>query len=94
MGIMLALDRPRQPRGRRHGQHARNAEDQACVDALEAFLRSDAPGADRCLSRLAWTVLASRLLPAAVALADAVGAVLTDEPPSGARLTIDGTPAA
>lgn len=91
MGVMLSLDRPRQSRSRRQGQHARTADDQACVDALAAFLRYDASGADRCLSRLAKTVLASRLLPAAVALAEAVGTVLTEDSPSGGRVTIDFT---
>ena len=91
MGVMLALDRPRQPRARRHGQHARNADDQARVAALAAYLRFDAPGPDRCLGRLARAVLATRLLPAAVAVAEAVGAVLTEGSPSGTRVTIDLT---
>ena len=61
MGVMLCLDRPeqrarsRQPRGRRHGQHARSAEDQACMDAL--VLRGDAPAAGWYLSRVARKVL-------------------------------------
>jgi len=91
MGVMLSLDRPRQSRGRRHGQHARTADDQTCVDALAALLRYDASGADRCLSRLARTVLAGRLLPAAVALAEAVGTVLTEDSRPGRRVAIGFT---
>jgi hypothetical protein len=60
MGVMLALDRPRPPRSRRHGHHAR-------------------------------TVLARRLLPAAAALAEAVGAVLAEDSRSGGRVAIDVT---
>ena len=64
--------------------------------ALAAYLRFDAPGPDRCLGRLARAVLAravlaTRLLPAAVAVAEAVGAVLTEGSPSGTRVTIDLT---
>lgn len=79
MGVMLALDKPR-ARLRRRGQHTRTPEEQACLDAFAAFLRYDAPSAGRSLSRLATTVLASRLLPAARALADAVDLVLADQP--------------
>jgi hypothetical protein len=82
MGVMLALDGPRQARGRRRGQHTRSPEEQACVDAFAAFLH-DPPGAGRALSRLGATVLAGRLLPAARALADAVDMVLADQPASG-----------
>jgi hypothetical protein len=89
MGVMLALDRPRPPRSRGHGQHARPADDQARADALVAFLRYDAPGRDRRLGRLARVMRCRRLLPAAVALAEAVGAVLTEDS-SGPG----GTPAA
>jgi hypothetical protein len=85
---MLALDWPRQPRGRRPGQHARTADEQARAGAHAAFLRYDAPGQDR-FGRLARVVLGRRLLPAAVTLAEAVGAVLTEG--SSGR---DGTPAA
>lgn len=87
MGVMLSLDEPgqsdkaRQPWSRKHGQHARSSDDQACLDALAAFLRDDAPGAGRCLSRVAGNVLAGRLLPAAVALAEAADTVLTGESP-------------
>ena len=78
MGVMLALDKPR-ARLRRRGQHSRTPEEQACLDAFAAFLRYDAPSAGRSLSRLATTVLASRLLPAALALADAVDLVLAEQ---------------
>jgi hypothetical protein len=78
MGVMLALDQ-RQARARRRAQHRRTPEEQACLDAFAAFLRYDAPGAGRCLSRLATTVLAGKLLPAAKALADAVDIVLGEE---------------
>ncbi len=88
MGVMLSLNRPgpsgklMQPRGRKHGQHARNPADQACMDAFAAFLRDDASGAGRCLSRMAKRVLAARLLPAAVALAEAADTVLTGQSPA------------
>jgi hypothetical protein len=82
MGVMLALDGPRQARGRRRGQHTRSPEEQACVDAFAAFLH-DPPGGGRALSRLGAAVLAGRLLPAARALADAVDLVLADQPASG-----------
>jgi hypothetical protein len=49
------------------------------MDAFAAFLRYDAPGGGRCLSRLAASVLAGKLRPAAQALADAVGIVLAEE---------------
>jgi hypothetical protein len=79
MGVMLALDGPRS-RLRRRGQHTRTPEEQACLDAFAAFLRYDASSAGRSLSRLATTVLAGKLLPAARALADAVDLVLADQP--------------
>jgi hypothetical protein len=79
MGVMLALDKPR-ARLRRRGQHTRTPEEQVCLDAFAAFLRYDAPSAGRSLSRLANGVLASRLLPAARALADAVDLVLAEQP--------------
>ena len=87
MGVMLALDKPR-ARLRRRGQHTRTSEEQACLDAFAAFLRYDAPSAGRSLSRLATTVLASRLRPAARALADAVDLVLAEQP-MGAPLAPD-----
>jgi hypothetical protein len=53
-------------------------EDQACLEALAAFLRSDATSAGRCLSRVSRANLAARLLPAARALAQAADLVLTE----------------
>ena len=91
MGVMLALDRPRPPRSHRHGQHARNRDDQARVDGLAAFLRSDPAGANRSLGHLARTVLARWLLPAAAALAEAVGVVLAEDSRSGGRVAMDVT---
>ena len=79
MGVMLASDKPK-GRLRRRGQHTRTPEEQACLDAFAAFLRYDASSAGRSLSRLGPTVLASRLLPAARALADAVDVVLAEQP--------------
>jgi hypothetical protein len=92
MGVMLALEKPR-VRLRRRGQHTRTPEEQACLDAFAAFLRYDAPSAGRSLSRLATGVLASRLLPAARALADAVDLVLAEQPlaaPVAARAALSG----
>jgi hypothetical protein len=80
MGVSLSLEGTRQPRGRkRGGQHTRTAEEQACLDALAAFLRSDPIGADRCLSRVSRLSLASRLLPAVQALARAADLALADD---------------
>jgi hypothetical protein len=79
MGVSLSLDGTRQVRGRsRGGQHTRTAEEQACLDALAAFLRSDVTGAGRCLSKLSRDSLASRLLPAARALARAADLLAND----------------
>ncbi len=61
------------------------------MDALAAYLRFEAPGPNRLLGRLARAVLARWLLPAAVAVAEAVGAVLTEDSPSGTRVPIDLT---
>jgi len=81
MGVSLSLEGPRQGRGRsRAGQHTRTAEEQACLDAFAAFLRSDAQGAGRSLSRVSRSSLASRLLPAARALARAADIVLASDP--------------
>ena len=81
MGVSLSLDGSRAGRSRsRGGQHTRTAEEQACLDALAAFLRSDAEGAGRCLSKVSRTHLASRLLPAARALARAADLVLSSDP--------------
>jgi hypothetical protein len=80
MGVSLSLEGTRQARSRRHsGQHTRTAEEQACLDALAAFLRSDALGAGRCLSKVSRASLAARLLPAARALARAADLVLASE---------------
>jgi hypothetical protein len=80
MGVSLSLEGTRQPRSRkRGGQHTRTAEEQACLDALAAFLRSDAIGAGRCLSRVSRISLASRLLPAAQALARAADLALASD---------------
>jgi len=80
MGVSLSLEGTRQARGRsRGGQHSRTAEEQACLDALAAFLRSDVTGAGRCLSKLSRASLASRLLPAARALARAADLVLASD---------------
>jgi hypothetical protein len=68
--VSLSLEGPRQTRSRkRAGHHTRSAEEQACLDALAALLHSDVAGAGRCLTRVSSVSLASRLLPAALALA-------------------------
>lgn len=76
---MLSLDRPGPARSRRQGQHVRDCDDLARVDALAGMLRCDAAG--RYLSRLARTVLASRLRPAAAGAAGsgAAGTVFATE---------------
>ena len=81
MGVSLSLEGTRQARGRWRGpgHHARTAEAQACLDALEAFLRADAAGAGRCLSKVSSAGLAARLLPAAQALARAADLVLASD---------------
>jgi hypothetical protein len=80
MGVSLSLDGSRQGRGRsRSGQHTRTAEEQASLDAFAAFLRSDAQGAGRCLSKVSRAHLESRLLPAARALARAADLVLASD---------------
>lgn len=80
MGVSLSLDgaRPRRRRAR-GGQHSRSPEEQACLDALAAFLRSDAPGATRYLGKVPRADLAGRLLPAARALARAADLVLASD---------------
>jgi hypothetical protein len=96
MGVMLSLDegarqvhgQPRLRRARR-GQHSRTTEDQACLDALAAFLRSDAPSAGRCLSRLSADNLTARLLPAARALAQAASLMLAEHAPAGRSVELD-----
>jgi len=88
MGVMVSLDegiRPLRSR-RRRGQHSRTTEDQACIDALAAFLRSDATTAGRCLSRLSADNLGARLLPAARALAQAANLMLAERAGAGNRV--------
>jgi hypothetical protein len=89
MGVMLSLEGNRQIRRRRRGQHSRTTDDQACLDALAAFLRSDAAGAGRSLSRVSREALAVRLLPAARALAQAADLVLTERAPAGVSVELD-----
>jgi hypothetical protein len=90
MGVSLSLDGSRQGRGRsRGGQHTRTAEEQACLDAFAAFLRSDAQGAGRCLSRVSKTSLASTLLPAARALARAADIMLASDPSAVHNMELD-----
>jgi hypothetical protein len=80
MGVSLSLEGSSQARGRkRGGHHTRSAEEQACLDALAALLRSDPAGADRCLTRVSSLSLASRLLPAAQALARAADLALAGD---------------
>jgi hypothetical protein len=80
MGVSLSLDGTRQARTRRRGgQHSRTMEEQACLDALAALLRSDAPGASRCLSKVSRLGLSSRLVPAAQALARAADLELASD---------------
>jgi hypothetical protein len=80
MGVSLSLEGTRQARTRRRrGQHSRTMDEQACLDALAALLRSDAPGASRCLSRVSRLGLASRLVPAAQALARAADLELASD---------------
>jgi hypothetical protein len=89
MGVMLSLEGSRQIRRRRRGQHSRTTDDQACLDALAAFLRSDAAGAGRSLSRVSREALAVRLLPAAMALAQAADLVLTERTAAGHLVELD-----
>jgi hypothetical protein len=90
MGVMLSIEGARQVRdGRRRGQHSRTSEDQACLDALAAFLRSDAASAGRSLSRVRKDALAGRLLPAAMALAKAANLVLAQRQDRGHAVELD-----
>jgi hypothetical protein len=90
MGVTLSLEGAGQVRGRRaRGQHSRTAEDQACLDALAAFLRFDATGAGRCLSKVSVDSLAGRLLPAARALVQAADLVLTERAPVSRSVEFD-----
>jgi hypothetical protein len=88
MGVMLSLEGSEPTRGRRRrGQHKRSSEDQAFLDALSAFLRADAAGAGRCLSKVSRESLSGRMLPAARALAQAAGLVLGEEAPAEEAVT-------
>jgi len=90
MGVSLSLEGTRQRRGRnRAGHHTRTAEEQAFLDALEAFLRSDALGAGRSLSKVSRASLATRLLPAARALARAADLVLAADPEAAGSVDLD-----
>ncbi len=90
MGVSLSLEGPRQARGRkRGGQHTRTAEEQACLDALAAFLRSDAASAGRCLRKVSTTGIAARLLPAAQALARAAGLELAADQSAPRSVELD-----
>jgi hypothetical protein len=80
MGVSLSLDGTQQARSRRRGgQHSRTAEEQACLDALAALLHADAALASRCLSKVSSLGLASRLVPAAQALARAADLELSSD---------------
>lgn len=90
MGVMLSLDDGPQARGRRRrGQHSRTTEDQACLDALAALLRSDTPTAGRCLRKVSADNLTARLLPAARALAQAASLMLSEPVPIGRCVELD-----
>ncbi len=90
MGVSLSLEGTRQRRSRsRGGHHTRTAEEQAFLDALEAFLRSDALGAGRSLSKVSRASLATRLLPAARALARAADLVLAADPEAAGNVDLD-----
>jgi hypothetical protein len=92
MGVMLSLEGTRQARGRRRrGQHSRTTEDQACLEALAAFLRSDVTSAGRSLRRVSKASLAARLLPAARGLVQAAELVLAERPAGGRAVEIDYT---
>ena len=90
MGVSLSLEGTQRARGRgRGGQHTRTAEDQACLDALAALLRSDVPGAGRHLSKVSQAVLAAHLLPAARALVRASELVLASYPAAARSVELD-----
>jgi hypothetical protein len=81
MGVSLSLEGTLQARSRkRGGQHTRTAEDQICLDAFAAFLRSDALDAGRSLGKVSRASLVGRLLPAARALVRAADLVLAYDP--------------
>ena len=79
---------PVRPRRGRRGQHSRTTDVQACLEALAAFLRSDAPTAGRCLSKLSADNLTARLLPAARALAQAASLMLSEPAQGGRRVEL------
>ncbi|HEY2506409.1 MAG TPA: hypothetical protein VGI58_07815 [Streptosporangiaceae bacterium] len=80
MGVSLSLEAPREERTRRRGgQHTRTAEEQACLDALAAYIRSDPETATRGLSRVSVASL-SRLVVASRALAQAAQSMLDGDP--------------
>jgi hypothetical protein len=83
MGVTLSLDGGRPAKPRKRGQHARTAEEQACMDAFAAMLRSDADAAARSLSRVTQSVLGDRVLPAARSLAAAADHMLAGKPDPG-----------
>jgi hypothetical protein len=85
------MNQPRHLTRRRRGHHTRSRDEQVCLDAFAAFLRFDAPGAGRSLSRLGVGVLAGKVRPAARALASAVDAVLGDDGASGRDVLFDFT---
>jgi hypothetical protein len=80
MGVTLSLDGGRPAKPRKRGQHARTAEEQACMDAFAAMLRSDTDAAARSLSRVTRGVLGDRVLPAARSLAAAADLLLAGQP--------------
>jgi hypothetical protein len=89
VGVILSLEGTPQARSRKNrGQRSRAAEDEACLEALAAFLRADATSAERCLSRVSKASIAARLLPAARALAHAVDLALSEAAASGSA--VDG----
>lgn len=84
MGVILSLEGTPQARSRKNrGQRSRATEDEACLEALAAFLRADATSAERCLSRVSKASIAARLLPAARALAHAADLALSQAAVSG-----------
>jgi hypothetical protein len=83
MGVTLSLDGGRPAKPRKRGQHSRTAEEQACMDAFAAMLRSDTDAAARSLSRVTRGVLGTRVLPAARSLAAAADVLLAGQPAPG-----------
>ncbi len=90
VGVSLSLEGTQRARGRgRGGQHTRTAEDQACLDALAALLRSDVSGAGRHLSKVSQAALSAHLLPAARALVRASELVLASGPAAARSVELD-----